>query len=70
MIEAGDLKTGVTLKLDNILYRVTKSLYNKPGRGKASMNTTLMDIRTGHTVNRVFGVDERLDNIFVRSGSY
>jgi elongation factor P len=67
MIEAGDLKTGVTLKLDNNLYRVTKSLYNKPGRGKASMNTTLMDIRTGHTINRVFGVEERLDNIFVEA---
>lgn len=67
MIEAGDLKTGVTLRVDNTLYRVTKTVYNKPGRGKASMNTTLMDIRTGNTVQRVFGVEERLDNIFVEA---
>jgi elongation factor P len=67
MIEAGDLKTGVTLKLDNNLYRVVKTAYNKPGRGKASMNTTLMDLRTGNTVQRVFGAEERLDNVFVEA---
>src|SRR5262245_645973 len=67
MIEAGDLKTGVTLKLDNNLYRVVKTAYNKPGRGKASMNTTLMDLRTGNTVQRFFGAEERLDNIFVEA---
>lgn len=67
MIEAGDLKTGVTLKLDNTLYRVVKTAYNKPGRGKASMNTTLMDLRTGNTIQRSFGSEERLDNIFVEA---
>ena len=67
MIEAGDLKTGVTLKLDNNIYRVVKTAYNKPGRGKASMNTTLMDLRTGNTVQRAFGAEERLDNIFIEA---
>ncbi len=67
MIQAGDLKTGVTLKLDNNIYRVMKTAYNKPGRGKASMQTTLMDLRSGNTTQRVFGVEERLDNIFVEA---
>lgn len=67
MIEAGDLKTGVTLKLDNNLYRVMKTAYNKPGRGKASMQTTLLDIRTGSTVQKVFGSEERLDNIYIEA---
>ncbi len=67
MIEAGDLTTGVTLKLDNSLFKVIKTAYNKPGRGKASMETTLMDIKTGRTVNRIFGVEERLDNIYVEA---
>src|SRR5215510_1066820 len=67
MIEAGDLKTGVSLKLDNNLYRVVKTAYNKPGRGKASMQTTLMDLRSGNTGQRVFGAEERLDNIFVEA---
>jgi elongation factor P len=65
MIPAGDLKKGVTLRLDGNLYRVTNTVYNKPGRGTASMRTTLMDIKTGSTSQRVFGIEEKLDNVFV-----
>lgn len=65
MIEAGDLKRGITLKLDGKLYRVTDTDYNKPGRGTASMNTTLLDIRTGQTSKRIFSAAERLEDIFV-----
>jgi elongation factor P len=57
----------VTLSLDGNLYRVTKTTYNKPGRGKASMNAVLLDLRTGNTVQRVFGAEERLDNVFVEA---
>lgn len=67
MIEAGELRTGVTLKLDGNLYRVTKTTYNKPGRGKASMQTVLLDLRSGNTVQRIFGAEERLDNVFVEA---
>src|SRR5688500_9094566 len=67
MIEAGDLKRGVTLRLDGNLYRVTNTAYNKPGRGTASMRTTLLDIRTGQTQQRVFPANDRLDNIFVEA---
>jgi elongation factor P len=67
MIEASDLRKGATLKLDNTLYRVVTTVYNKPGRGTASMRTTLMDIATGNTTQRVFAADERLDNIYVEA---
>src|SRR5215207_5199537 len=67
MIEAGDLKRGVTLRLDGNLYRVINTAYNKPGRGTASMRTTLLDIRSGHTQQRVFPAGDRLDNIFVEA---
>ncbi len=65
MIEAGDLKKGVTLKLDGNLYRVMDTAYNKPGRGTASMRATLLDIRTGQNSTRVFPASDRLDDIFV-----
>jgi elongation factor P len=65
MISAGDLRKGVTLRMDGNLYRVTNTVYNKPGRGTASMRTTLMDIRTGNTSQKIFGIEEKLDNIFV-----
>ena len=67
MIPGGDLKRGMTLRLDGNLYRVTNTVYNKPGRGTASMRTSLLDIRTGSTSTRIFGADERLDNVFVES---
>lgn len=67
MIEAGDLKKGVTLKLDGTLYRVVNTVYNKPGRGTANMRATLMDINTEQTSQRVFGIEERLENVFVES---
>jgi elongation factor P len=67
MILAGDLKKGTTLRLDGTLYRVVNTAYNKPGRGTASMRTTLMDIRSGQTTQRVFPIEDRLENIFVES---
>lgn len=65
MIEAGDLKKGVTLRLDGNLYRVMTTAYNKPGRGTATMRTTLYDLNTGNTVTRIFPAEDRLDNIYV-----
>lgn len=65
MIEAGDLKRGVTLKIDGRLLRVTDTDYNKPGRGTASMGTTLLDIRTGQTSKRIFSASDRLEDIYV-----
>lgn len=67
MISAGDLKKGTTLRIDGTLYRVMNTAYNKPGRGTASMRTTLLDIRQGTTMQRVFPIEDRLDNIFVES---
>lgn len=65
MIEAGDLKTGTTLRIDGNMYRVMKTNYNKPGRGKATMGVTMLDLRSGNTVQRIFSAEERLDNVFV-----
>lgn len=67
MIIAGDLKRGTTLRVDGNLYRVVKTEYNKPGRGTASMRTTLMDIATGNTSMKIFGAEDKLDNVFVES---
>src|SRR4051812_24620294 len=67
MIPGGDLKKGMTLRLDGNLYRVTNTVYNKPGRGTASMRTSLLDIKSGSTSMRIFGADERVDNVFVES---
>lgn len=67
MISAGDLKKGVTLKLDGNLYRVVNTTYHNPGRGAASMTANLLDIRSGNVNKRVFSAEERLENVFVEN---
>lgn len=68
MIQAGDLKRGHTLKLDDgNLYRVTNTTYNKPGRGTATMRTVLLNIATGQQTTKIFGAEDRLDNVYVES---
>jgi len=68
MIAAGDLKRGHTLKLDDgRLYRVVKTVYNKPGRGTATMQTTMINIETGGQVMRIFGAEDKLDQVYVES---
>ncbi len=67
MIPASDLRKGMVLQIDGILYRVMNTQYNNPGRGAASMRAQLMDIRTDQTQYRVFSAEENLNNIFVES---
>ncbi|MCS7072436.1 MAG: elongation factor P [Anaerolinea sp.] len=68
MIVAGELKRGHTLKLDDgKLYRVIKTVYNKPGRGTATMQTTMVNIETGGQVTRIFGAEDKVDQVYVES---
>jgi elongation factor P len=65
MIAAGDLKKGVTLKIDGNLYRVVNTTYHNPGRGAASMTANLLDIRSGNVNKKVWSAEERLENVYV-----
>jgi elongation factor P len=67
MIAAGDLKKGVTLKLDGNLYRVVNTTYHNPGRGAASMTANLLDIRSGNVNKRVWSAEDRLENVYVEN---
>jgi len=65
MIAAGDLKRGVTIRMDGRLLRVTNTSYNKPGRGTATMTADLQDIETGSTNKKIFRADDKLEDIYV-----
>ncbi|MFN8530387.1 MAG: elongation factor P [Anaerolineae bacterium] len=67
MIPAGDLKKGTTVKLDGSLWRVLSTEYNKPGRGTATMQTSLLNIATGKISKKIFSADEGMDNVYVES---
>jgi elongation factor P len=67
MIDVNDLRKGVTFTVDGNIYKVLEYAHNKPGRGNATIRTTLRDLRTGSTTQRTFQSGDRVQNIRVDS---
>lgn len=63
MIDVNELRKGVTFTMDGELYRVLEYQHHKPGRGKATIRTTLRNLRTGATVQKNFISDDRVEDI-------
>jgi translation elongation factor P/translation initiation factor 5A len=53
-ITTNDLKTGITLQLDNGLFQVVEFQHVKPGKGGAFVRTKLRNVRTGSVLERTF----------------
>ena len=60
MISVNDLKTGLTLELDNGLWNVVEFLHVKPGKGSAFVRTKLKNAQTGQVVERTFRAGEKV----------
>src|SRR5690242_19429310 len=67
MIDVNDLRKGVTFTVDGNIYKVLEYSHNKPGRGNATIRTTLRDLRTGSTIQRTFQSGDRVQDIRVDS---
>lgn len=67
MIDVNDLRKGVTFTIDDSIYKVLEYAHNKPGRGNATIRTTLRDLRTGSTIQRTFQSGDRVQDIQVDS---
>jgi elongation factor P len=65
MIDVNELRKGVTFTMDGALYRVLEYQHHKPGRGKATIRTTLRDLRTGATIQNNFISGDRVEDIRV-----
>ena len=65
MIDAGELKKGVTIELDGQLYQVLDYQHIKVGRGSAQIRLRLRDIRAGHTTERSFQASEKFKRAFL-----
>jgi elongation factor P len=59
MISTGDLKRGVAIELDGVLYNIVEWEHIKMGRGSAQVRMKLKDLRKGHTVERTFQAGEK-----------
>jgi elongation factor P len=63
MIDVNELRKGVTFTKDGELYKVISYDHHKPGRGKATIRTSLRNLRTGATTQENFTSGDRVENI-------
>lgn len=67
MIDVNDLRKGVTFTMDGELYKVLSYQHHKPGRGNATIRTTLRNMRTGATIQHNFTSGDRVQDIRVET---
>jgi len=65
MIDVHQLRKGTTFTLDGDIYKVINFQHHKPGRGKATIRTTLRNLRTGATIQHNFISSDRVEDIRV-----
>ena len=65
MISVNDLKTGLTLDLDNGLWSVVEFLHVKPGKGAAFVRTKLKNVETGQVIEKTFRAGEKVGKDYV-----
>lgn len=67
MIDVNELRKGVSFTMDGELYKVLTYQHHKPGRGKATIRTTLRNLRTGSTIQQTFNSGDRVEDIRLES---
>ena len=67
MIDVNALRKGVTFTMDGELYKVLTFQHHKPGRGKATIRTTLRNLRSGSTVQHNFISGDRVEDVRLES---
>ena len=60
MISVNDLRTGLTIELDNGLWSVVEFLHVKPGKGAAFVRTKLKNVESGNVLERTFRAGEKV----------
>src|SRR5210317_1161941 len=64
-ITTNDLKTGITLELDNGLFQVIEFQHVKPGKGGAFVRTKLRNVRTGNVFDKTFNAGIRVEQAII-----
>ncbi|MDN7240494.1 elongation factor P [Planococcus sp. N028] len=60
MISVNDFKTGMTIEVDNAIWRVMEFQHVKPGKGAAFVRTKLRNLRTGSVTEKTFRAGEKV----------
>jgi elongation factor P len=64
-ITTNDLKTGITLELDNGLFQVVDFQHVKPGKGGAFVRTKLRNVKTGNVFDRTFNAGIKIEQAII-----
>ncbi len=64
-ITTNDLKTGITLELDNGLFQVVDFQHVKPGKGSAFVRTKLRNVKTGNVFDRTFNAGIKVEQAII-----
>ncbi|MFD0559241.1 translation initiation factor 5A precursor (eIF-5A) /translation elongation factor P (EF-P) [Stackebrandtia endophytica] len=65
MATTNDLKNGLVLSLDGVLWTVVKFQHVKPGKGGAFVRTTLKNVLSGKVVDKTFNAGTKVDTATV-----
>ena len=63
MIDAGDLKKGIAIELDGVLYQIIDWQHIKVARGSAQVRLKLRDVKGGHTIERTFSASDKFNQV-------
>ena len=61
MIDASEIKNGLTLLIEGNIYQVVEFLHVKPGKGAAILKTKLKNLRTSNTLERTFNANTKFE---------
>ncbi|CAO5177918.1 Elongation factor P [Frankia sp. AiPs1] len=61
MATSNDLKNGMTLDIDGVLWNVISFQHVKPGKGGAFVRTSLKNVLTGKVVDRTFNAGVKVE---------
>lgn len=61
MISVNDFKTGLTVKVDNGIWKVMDFQHVKPGKGAAFVRSKLRNLRTGAIQEKTFRAGEKVE---------
>ncbi|MEI6846124.1 MAG: hypothetical protein WCK36_03650 [Candidatus Firestonebacteria bacterium] len=68
MIDSSDLKRGVLLDLDGIIYEVVDYSRHKPGKGATNIKTRIRNVKLDTTIERTFDASMKLKLADVEQG--
>ena len=70
MINVNDLKNGMTIKYEGVVYQVVEFQHVKPGKGTAFVRTKLKNLKKGTTQDVTFNSDTKIEKANVEKRNF